>query len=121
MGKKIRKETVEDSEKEEEKRPNKKPKQTNISSFFKSKKLEKGKIEDINHTITKTFVICNIPFNTVKNPWFINLIKSFQLEYDPPLHRTLSGSLLEVKVTRVNIKINNKLDKKSNFTISNNL
>ena len=57
VGKKIRKETVEDSEEEGEKHPNKKSKQTNVLSFFESKKLEKGKIENINHMITKTFVI----------------------------------------------------------------
>ena len=75
VGKKIEEETVEDSEKEEEKRPNKKPKQTNILSFFEPKKLEKGKIEDINHMITKTFVIYNILFSIIENLWFINLIK----------------------------------------------
>ncbi len=71
--------------------------------------------------ITKTFMMCNILFNTVENPWFINLIKSFQSEYDPPSYHTLSRSLLEAEMARVNIKINNELDKESNFTISNNL
>ncbi len=60
-------ETVKDSEEEGEEHPNKKLKQTNVSSFFEPKKLEKRKIENINHMITKTFVICNIPFNIVKN------------------------------------------------------
>ncbi len=114
-------ETVEDSEEKEEERSNKKPKQTNVSSFFEPKKLEKGKIKDINHTITKTFIICNISFSMVKNLWFINLIKSLQPEYDPPSYHTLSRFLLEAKVVRVNIKINNELDKESNFTIDNNL
>jgi len=57
----------------------------------------------------------------VENSWFINLIKSLQPGYDPPLRCTLSRSLLEVEVTRINIKINNELDKESNFTIDNNL
>jgi len=57
----------------------------------------------------------------VENPWFINLIKSLQPEYDPPSRRTLSGSLLEAEVARVNIKINHELDKESNFTIGNYL
>ena len=121
VGKKMGEETVEDSEEEGEERPNKKPKQTNVSSFFEPKKLEKGKIEDINRMITKTFVMCNIPFSTVENPWFINLIKSLQPGYDPPSRRTLSGSLLEAEVARVNIKINHELDKESNFTIGKNL
>ena len=61
-------ETVEDSKEKGEECPNKKLKQTNVSSFFEPKKLEKGKIKDINHTIIKTFMMCNILFNTVENP-----------------------------------------------------
>jgi hypothetical protein len=120
VGKKMGEETVEDSEEEEE-RPSKKPKQINISSFFEPKKLEKGKIENIDRKITKTFVMCNIPFSTVENPWFIDLIKSLQPGYDPPSRRTLSGSLLEAELARINMKINNELDKESNFTIGKNL
>jgi hypothetical protein len=121
VGKKIGQETVENSEEEEEEYPSKKLKQTNVLSFFESKKLEKGKIEDINHIITKTFVMCNIPFSTVENPWFIDLIKSLQPRYDLPSRRILSGSLLEAEVARINIKINNELDKENNFTIGKNL
>ncbi len=61
-------ETVEDSEEKGEEHSNKKPKQTNVLSFFELKKLEKEKIKDINRMITKTFVMCNIPFSIVKNP-----------------------------------------------------
>ena len=118
MGKKMEEETVENSEKEGEEHPNKKLKQTNISSFFE---LKKGKIKDINRMITKIFVMCNIPFSIVKNPWFINLIKSLQPGYNPSLYHTLSKSLLKAEVVRVNIKINNELDKENNFTIGNNL
>jgi len=77
MGKKMGEETVKDSEEKREECSNKKFKQTNVSSFFEPKKLEKGKIKDINCTITKTFMMCNILFSIVENPWFINLIKSF--------------------------------------------
>ncbi len=68
MGKKIGEKTVKDSEEKEEERLNKKSKQTNVLSFFESKKLEKGKIENINHMITKTFVMYNIPFSMIENP-----------------------------------------------------
>jgi len=121
MGKKIGQETVENSEEEEEEYPSKKIKQTNVLSFFESKKLEKGKIKNINYIITKTFVMCNIPFSIVENPWFIDLIKSLQPGYDLPSRRILSGSLLEAEVARINIKINNELDKENNFTIGKNL
>ena len=47
--------------------PTKKVKQTAVSNFFESKKLEKGRINEIDCTITKAFVMCNIPFNIIKN------------------------------------------------------
>jgi hypothetical protein len=122
VGKKTGEETIEDSENEEEEgRPNKKSKQANVSSFFGPKNLEKRKIDEINRTITKTFVMCNIPFSTVENPWFIDLMKSLQPGYDPPSRRTLSGSLLEAEVARINVKIYNELEKGSDFTIGKNL
>ena len=65
--------------------------------------------------------MCNIPFSTIENPWFIDLIKSLQPGYDLPSRRILSGSLLEAEVARINIKINNELDKENNFTIGKNL
>ena len=46
--------------------PNKKKQklneQTSISSFYKNKKLEKGYSDSIARSITKAFVMCNIPF-----------------------------------------------------------
>src|SRR6266542_6531806 len=45
----------------------KKVKQTAISNFFEPKKLEKGRINEIDCAITKAFVIYNILFNIIKN------------------------------------------------------
>ncbi|CAI2200557.1 19424_t:CDS:1, partial [Funneliformis geosporum] len=60
----------------------KKSKQTAMSNFFEPKKLEKGKIDKIDCIITKAFIMSNIPFNTIENLWFINLIKILQSAYD---------------------------------------
>ena len=59
--------------------------QTSIRSFYKNKELEKGYCDEINRSITKAFVMCNIPFSIIENPWFIDLIKTLQPGYDPPL------------------------------------
>ncbi len=56
------------SSSETEESPTKKSKQTTISNFFEKKKLEKGKIDEIDRTMTKTFVMANIPFSVIKNP-----------------------------------------------------
>jgi len=82
------------SSSETEEFPTKKSKQTTVSNFFEKKKLEKGKIDEIDRTMTKTFVITNILFSVIKNPWFVDLIKILQLAYDIPLCRMLGGTLL---------------------------
>jgi len=91
-----------------------------MSNFFEPKKLEKGKIDEIDRIITKAFIMSNIPFSTIENPWFINLIKILQPAYDVPSRRVLSGSLLQAELARTNIKIDNELTKKNNFTIGKN-
>ncbi|GBC47952.2 ribonuclease H-like domain-containing protein [Rhizophagus irregularis DAOM 181602=DAOM 197198] len=57
----------------------------------------------------------------IENPWFINLIKTLQPGYDPPLRQVLSGTLLESEISRVNIRIMNELSADNNFTIGKHL
>src|SRR6266540_4150801 len=91
-----------------------------VSNFFELKKLGKGRINEIDYTITKAFVMYNILFNIIKNLWFLDLIKTLQPAYNAPLHQILSGSLLQVELARVNMKIHNELLNESGFTIGKN-
>ena len=59
----------------------------------------------------------NIPFSVIKNPYFVDLIKTLQPGYDPPSRQVLSGTLLQAEVARVNVRITNELNNESNFTI----
>jgi hypothetical protein len=96
----------------------KRQKQTSINNFYKSdKKLEKGYSDAINHSVTKAFVMCNIPFSVIENPWFIDMLKTLQPSYVPPSRKVLSGTLLEAEVSRVNLQIFNELARESNCTI----
>lgn len=79
--------------------------------------MEKGYCDEIDRSITKAFVMCNIPFSTIENSWFVDLIKTLQPGYDPPTRKVLGGSLLEAKTSRVNIRITNELNSDNNFTI----
>src|SRR6266498_4783454 len=108
------------SSSETEELPTKKSKQTTVSNFFKKKKLEKVKIYEIDRTMTKTFVMANIPFSVIKNPWFVNLIKILQPAYDVPSCQMLGGILLQAELARTNIKIENELSREENFTIGKN-
>lgn len=91
--------------------------QTSIQSFYQSKELEKGYSDEIARSMTKAFVMCNIPFSTVENPWFVDLIKTLQPGYNPPTRKVLSGTLLEAETSRVNMRIMNELKNDNNFTI----
>ncbi len=108
------------SSSETEKLPTKKSKQTTVSNFFEKKKLEKGKIDEIDRTMTKIFVMANIPFSVIKNPWFVNLIKILQSAYDISSCRMLGGTLLQAELARTNIKIENELSREENFMIGKN-
>jgi len=91
--------------------------QTSIRSFYKNKDLEKGYCDEIDRSITKAFVMSNIPFNIVENPWFIDLMKTLQPGYNPPSRKVLSGTLLEAETSRINLRIINELNTDNNFTI----
>ncbi|PKK55226.1 hypothetical protein RhiirC2_803033, partial [Rhizophagus irregularis] len=91
--------------------------QTSIQSFYKNKELEKGYSDEIHRSIMKVFVICNIFFSIIENPWFIDLIKTLQPGYDPPSRQVLSSTLLESEISHINIRIMNELSADNNFTI----
>ncbi|GBC39338.2 hypothetical protein RIR_jg6894.t1 [Rhizophagus irregularis DAOM 181602=DAOM 197198] len=46
------------------------------------------------------------------------MIKALEPGYDPPSRRVLNGTLLEAELSRINARVNNELEKESNFTIA---
>ncbi|GBC39764.2 ribonuclease H-like domain-containing protein [Rhizophagus irregularis DAOM 181602=DAOM 197198] len=64
-----------------------------------------------------TFIMCNIPFSTIENLWFVDLMKTLQPGYDLPSKQTLSGTYLKAVLSHVNIRIVNELNNESNLTI----
>ena len=120
MGKKKAEEDKSDSEyKEEIDLPNKKQKQTSISQYYKYQKLEEGWANEIDKSITKAFIMANIPFNVIENPWFIDLqlVRILEPGYNIPSRQILGGSLLEVELSRVGMQINKELERETDFTI----
>lgn len=120
VGKKIG-EDIEESmdEIDEIEHPNKRQKtrQTSVTNFYGTKKLEKGRSDELDRVVTKAFIMANIPFNVIENPWFVNMIRTLQPGYNTPSRQVLGGSLLEAELSRTNIRINNELNKETNFTI----
>ncbi|GET66710.1 ribonuclease H-like domain-containing protein [Rhizophagus irregularis DAOM 181602=DAOM 197198] len=118
VGKNLAKEEEKSADEDESDYPNKRVRQTGIKNFYGGGKIEKGRSDELDRVITKAYVMCNIPFSTIDNPWFIDMIKALEPGYDPPSRRVLNGTLLEAELSRVNARVNNELEKESNFIIA---
>jgi hypothetical protein len=79
--------------------------------------LSMEQIALMDRSMLKAFVMCGIPFHIIENPYFINLFKKFQLNYDLPSRERLSTNLLSEECVRVEIKINNILEISKNLTL----
>jgi hypothetical protein len=74
----------------------------------------------IDRSMLKAFVMCGMPFQVVENPYFVNMLKSIRSNYNPPSRERLSTNLLHEEATRVEIKINNSLERAKNLTLGMN-
>jgi hypothetical protein len=71
----------------------------------------------IDQAWLKAFVSCGIPFSVIENPFFVDAIKSLRSSYNPPSRSSLSGTLLNHEVIKVNSKVNNSLENMNNLTL----
>lgn len=71
----------------------------------------------IDRSILKAFIMCGIPFRVIEHPYYINLLKNLRSNYNPPSRNRLSTNLLSEESARVDIKINNFLEKAKNLTL----
>jgi len=110
-------ESTSDVDETQNKRQKQNNEQSSIRNFYKNSKLEKGYSDEIDRSVTKAFVMCNVPFSTIENPWFVDMLKTLQPGYNPPSRQVLSGTLLEAELSRVNLRVYNELSKESSCTI----
>ena len=89
---------------------------TNASEKDKINKLSTEQIAFMDRSMLKAFVICEIPFRIIENPYFINLFKN--LQYNLPSRDHLFTNLLSEECVRVKIKINSVLEVSKNLTLS---
>lgn len=79
--------------------------------------LTEEQVALLDRSILRVFVMCGIPFKVVENPYFINMIKNLRSNYRLPSRERLSTNLLNEESVRVEIKINNSLEKAKNLTL----
>ena len=90
---------------------------TNASEKDKNNKLSTEQIAFMNRSMLKAFFMCEIPFRVIENPYFINLFKNLQSNYNLPLWDHLFTNLLSEECVRVKIKINSVLEVSKNLTL----
>ena len=90
---------------------------TNASEKDKNNELSTEQIAFMDRSMLKAFVMCGIPFRVIENPYFINLFKNLQSNYNLPSRDRLSTNLLSEECVRVEIKINGVLEVSKNLTL----
>ncbi|CAG8720506.1 19857_t:CDS:2, partial [Dentiscutata erythropus] len=66
--------------------------------------LSEERISSINGSLLKAFVVCDIPFSVIENPFFIDLLQNLCPNYQPPSREILAVRLLDQEYSRVTIK-----------------
>lgn len=92
-------------------------KQTSLNGHFESTRITVAKQNDIDKSLIKAFVCCNISFSIVENPFFTELLKTLCPGYKLPSRRKLSIELLENEVARINLKMQQIFETSKNLTL----
>ena len=82
-----------------------------------NKELSVKQIALIDHSVLRAFVMCEIPFRVIKNPYFISMLKNIWSNYNPSSWKRLFTNLLYEKTTQVEIKISNSLERAKNLIL----
>lgn len=91
--------------------------QASLSEFLESTKLTPQREDNINSALIKAFVVCNIPFHIISNPYFIDALRELRPGYQPPSRQLLAGRLLNAELIKVNQNIMNVLENTCNLTL----
>ncbi|CAG8777132.1 31710_t:CDS:2, partial [Gigaspora margarita] len=106
----------------EEKTPTRKKTKYNQSEitalFQKIESIPEACVESLNKAILKAWVMYNFSFETIENPFIIDLFKLAIPGYDLPSRDKLSGCFLDQEVLKIDGRIDNELEDEANLTLS---
>src|SRR4051794_39097110 len=75
--------------------------QQSITKYAESNTIELFKKQSCNRTVAKFFICCGVVFRLVEYLFFINMVKSLCLGYDPSCASTLSEDFLYVELANI--------------------
>ncbi|CAG8688752.1 624_t:CDS:2, partial [Gigaspora margarita] len=92
--------------------------QSEITIYFpKIEPLPEARVKSLNKAILKAWIMCNFSFETVENPFIIDLFQLAIPGYDLPSRDMLSGHFIDQKVLRIEKRIDNDLEKEEYLTL----
>ena len=91
--------------------------QLTIIDFHNFTRIPNARVIRINRALAKFFIACNISFQIVENPFFINFVKELNSAHELPTREYLSNKLLERELAKVNLNVAAIIEKGQNFTL----
>jgi len=90
-----------------------------ITKYGESDIIEPIKKQICDRTVAKFFICCGIFFRLVEHPFFIDMVKSLCLGYDPPRAITLSKDFLYEELANIVVNQYLELKRTKNLTLGN--
>ena len=74
-----------------------------------------------DHTVAKFFICCGVSFRIVEHPFFIDMVKSLCLGYNPPTAEKITNDFMYTELANVVVDQNLLLKKSKNLTLGNEI
>ena len=91
--------------------------QQSITKYGESNTIEPYKKQICDRTIAKFFICCGVSFRLVEHPFFIDMVKSLCLGYDPSRATTLSENFLYEELANIVVDQQIELNRTKNLTL----
>ena len=91
--------------------------QQSITKYGESNTIEPYKKQICDRTIAKFFICCGVSFHLVEHPFFIDMVKSLCLGYDPSRATTLSENFLYEELANIVVDQQIELNRTKNLTL----
>lgn len=91
--------------------------QKTLEEYYDALPLSEEKRIKIELSLIRLFVCCGLSWRLVEHPYFVEFIKELRSAYNLPNRKTLSGTLLDNEILRVNTEIYQLIKKEKNLTL----
>ena len=91
--------------------------QQSITKYGQSNSIEPAKQKICDYAVAKFFICCGVYFRLVEHPFFVDMVKSLCLGYNPPSARILSDDFLYTQLANIVVDQHLILKRTRNLTL----